>query len=322
MKLTVAERRFPLKHSFAISRGARTEAHVLVATIEIDGKTGRGECVPYARYGESVASVKQAILSLEPPFDRARLQTMLPPGAARNAVDCALWDVEAKLAGKPVWQLAGIEPPEAVTTAFTLSLDSPEAMRSRAEECADFPILKVKLGGGAADIERMTSVRAGAPHARLIVDANEGWNDSEYLDLIHAFSELGVEMVEQPFPAGEEQALADLPSPIALCADESCHGVDSFDRLPAGYSMINIKLDKTGGLTEALELRDRARSAGYSIMAGCMIGSSLAMAPAVLVGQGAEIVDLDGPLLLAGDDEAPLHYDKSLILPPQPALWG
>ena len=186
---------------------------MLVVTIEIDGKTGCGECVPYARYGETVASVKQAVLSLEPPFDRAQLQTMLPPGAARNAVDCALWDVEAKLAGKPVWQLAGLDPPEPITTAFTLSLDTPDAMRSSAEECADFPLLKIKLGGGAADIERLESVRAGAPDARLIVDANEGWSDSEFLDLVRAFSELGVEMVEQPFPAGEDHMLAELASP-------------------------------------------------------------------------------------------------------------
>ena len=285
-------------------------------------KTGCGECVPYARYGETAASVKQAILSLKPPFDRARLQTLLPPGAARNAVDCALWDVEAKLSGRPVWRLAGLPRPEPINTALTLSLDTPGAMRSNARECADFPILKVKLGGGPEDLERLASVREGAPDARLIVDANEGWSEAGFLGLVDAFSELGVEMVEQPFPAGEDHLLAEAASPITLCADESCHGVDSFERLPAGYSMINIKLDKTGGLTEALELRDRARAKGFSIMAGCMVGSSLAMAPAVLVGQGAEIVDLDGPLLLAEDNSAKLRYEKSQIFPPQPALWG
>ena len=322
VKLSVELRRYRLKRAFAISRGSRSEACVLVVRIEQDGVIGSGECVPYTRYGETVENVTEAILSLQPPFDRRQLQRLLPPGAARNAVDCAFWDLEAKQSGRRVWELAGLELPEPVSTALTLSLDTPESMRARARENADFPILKIKLGGGAADIARIEAVREGSPDARLIVDANEGWSRHEFAELVKTFGELEVEMVEQPFPAGEDDSLADADCPFDVCADESCHGVESFEQLPAGYSMINIKLDKTGGLTEALELRRRARDAGYRVMIGCMIGSSLGTAPALLVAQGADVADLDGPLLLAEDHPIPLHFEKNRIAPSEPGLWG
>ena len=295
---------------------------MLVAVAEQDGVSGFGECVPYARYGETLDGVRRTIESLEPPFDRMELQSLLPPGAARNAVDCALWDLEAKQSGRPVWELAGLSAPEPMTTAYTISLDAPDAMRSESAEHCEFPLLKIKLGGGPEDLERLSAVRDGAPAARLIVDANEGWSDSEFRNLAPELLQLGVEMVEQPLPAGADQDLAAKNCPIPVCADESCHGVASFADLPAGYAMINIKLDKTGGLTEALELSSRARDSGYQIMTGCMVGSSLAMAPALLAAQGAQIVDLDGPLLLAEDQPVPLSYEKGIVHPADPALWG
>jgi L-alanine-DL-glutamate epimerase-like enolase superfamily enzyme len=312
---------FRLAQPFTIARGSRTEARVLVASVTRAGVTGRGECVPYARYGETLESVAAQIAGLPAGIDRAALQAALPPGAARNAVDCALWDWEARRAGRRVWELAGLAPPGPVVTAFTLSLDTPAAMRAAAAAAAHRPLLKIKLGT-PDDMPRLEAVRAGAPRARLIVDANEGWTAADYAALAPHLLRLGVAMVEQPVPAGADGVLAGMARPLPVCADESCHDRASLAGLGGKYDLVNIKLDKTGGLTEALALRDAARAAGFGVMVGCMVGTSLAMAPAVLVAQGADVVDLDGPLLLAEDREPALHYDAQGVHPPAAALWG
>jgi L-alanine-DL-glutamate epimerase-like enolase superfamily enzyme len=320
-RVTLAEEVFPLAAAFTISRGSRTEARVLTVTVESHGRSGRGECVPYARYGETPASVAAQIAGLAPGFDRVALQGLLPSGAARNALDCALWDLEAKLAGRRVWQLAGLPEPGPEVTAFTLSLDAPEAMRAAAALNVHRPLLKIKLGG-EGDLARLEAVRAGAPAARIIVDANEGWTAEVYAALAPELLRLGVGMVEQPLPAGEDAALAEMARPLPVCADESCHDRASLPALAGRYDLVNIKLDKAGGLTEALALRDAARVAGLGVMVGCMVGTSLAMAPAVLVAQGAVVTDLDGPLLLARDREPGLRYDERGVHPAAPELWG
>ncbi|RWR33324.1 dipeptide epimerase [Sinirhodobacter populi] len=319
--ITVTADVFRLAEVFTISRGSRTEAKVLTVRVERDGILGWGECVPYARYEESLESVTAQINGLPADITRAELQEALPAGAARNAVDCALWDLEAKAAGKRVWDLAGLPAPVPVTTAYTLSLDTPENMQRKAAENAHRPLLKIKLGT-PDDMPRLEAVRRGAPDAKIIVDANEGWTIESYLDLAPHLVRLGVALVEQPLPAAGDEDLIGLDRLVPVCADESCHDRKSLDHLKGKYDVINIKLDKTGGLTEALELRNLARAQGYQVMVGCMVGSSLAMAPAVLVAQGAEVVDLDGPLLLAEDRDAPLHYDGGKVFPPEPGLWG
>jgi L-Ala-D/L-Glu epimerase len=321
VRVSVEAETFPLARAFTISRGSRTEARVLTATVEEGGFAGRGECVPYARYGETLESVAAQVEALPEAFDRVGLQRLLPPGAARNAVDCALWDLEAKRGGRRVWELAGLPQPGPEITAYTLSLDAPAAMRAQAAENAHRPLLKIKLGG-AGDLGRLEAVRAGAPRARIVVDANEGWTPDGYSELAPALAALGVEMVEQPLPAGADDPLAALARPLPVCADESCHDRASLPALAGKYDMVNIKLDKTGGLTEALALRAAARAAGYRVMVGCMVGSSLGMAPAVLVAQGVAVVDLDGPLLLARDRAHPLCYDERGVHPPAPELWG
>lgn len=283
---------------------------------------GWGECVPYARYGESLESVTQQIEALRDVTDRRALHEQLPGGAARNAVDCAMWDLEAKRAGKRAWELAGLSKPGPEITAYTLSLADPAAMQKQAAENAHRPLLKTKLGGGEEDVARIEAVRAGAPDARIIVDANEGWSADLYKTLAPVLVRLGVGMVEQPLPAGEDDALLELDRVLPVCADESCHDRASLPSLKGKYDMVNIKLDKTGGLTEALELRRTAIAEGYDFMMGCMVGSSLAMAPAVLVAQGAAVVDLDGPLLLAEDRPEPLNFDAAGVHPPTPGLWG
>ena len=284
-----------------------------------------GECVPYARYGESLDSVCEQIQSLTDALaqgmDRIALQTALAPGAARNAVDCAFWDLEAKLAGKPAWQLAGLNSLSSVVTAYTLSLDTPEKMQQAAEENAARPLLKIKLGG-EGDLERLRAVRAGAPNSRLIVDANEGWSATDYDALAPVMLELGVDLVEQPLPASDDAALEGRARPLPVCADEACHDRDSLANLKGKYDVINIKLDKTGGLTEALALKQAAVEQGFSIMVGCMVGSSLAMAPALLLAQDVGFVDLDGPLLLAEDRDTPIEFKGSDMYPAPPALWG
>jgi len=319
--ITALAESFPLAQVFTISRGSRTEAKVVTVSVSRDGQFGRGECVPYARYGESMDSVIRQIEGLPPRITRTELQSALPAGAARNAVDCALWDWEAKKAGKRVWELAGIAAPNPMITAYTLSLESPEQMQAQAAKHAARPLLKIKLGG-EGDMARLEAVRRGAPDTRIIVDANEGWTPEIYTELAPALIRLGVEVVEQPLPAGADDMLAEIARPLPVCADESCHDRASLPSLKGKYDMANIKLDKTGGLTEALALRDAAINEGYALMVGCMVGTSLAMAPATLVAQGAEIVDLDGPLLLARDRSAPLRYDERGVYPPTPELWG
>lgn len=319
--ISVSQDVFRLAEVFTISRGSRSEARVLTVRVSRDGVEGRGECVPYARYGETLDSVAAQIGALPDEITRGALQEALPAGAARNAVDCALWDLEAKRAGRRIWEMAGLAVPGPVVTAFTLSLDTPERMRAAAARHAHRPILKIKLGT-PDDMARLEAVRAGAPAARIIVDANEGWTAGIYEDLAPHLVRLGVAMVEQPLPAGADEMLAEIARPLPVCADESCHDRASLAALAGKYDMVNVKLDKAGGLTEALALRDLARTEGYGVMVGCMVGSSLAMAPAVLVAQGAEIVDLDGPLLLAEDRDHPLHYDAEGVHPPEAALWG
>ncbi len=312
---------FPLKEVFTISRGSRTEAKVVTVSVSRDGAFGRGECVPYARYGETMDSVIAQIEGLPQRITRADLQAALPAGAARNAVDCALWDWEAKKAGKRAWELAGLPAPRPVITAFTLSLSTPEMMQAQAAKHAARPLLKIKLGG-EDDMARLEAVRKGAPDTRIIVDANEGWTPELYTELAPALIRLGVEVVEQPLPAGADDMLAEIDRPLPVCADESCHDCASLPALKGKYDMANIKLDKTGGLTEALALKDAALKEGYGLMIGCMVGTSLAMAPATLLAQGAQIVDLDGPLLLARDRTAPLRYDERGVYPPTAELWG
>jgi L-alanine-DL-glutamate epimerase-like enolase superfamily enzyme len=316
---------WPIRGSFAISRGSRTTAEVIEVSISEAGTVGRGECVPYGRYGETLDSVAEQIGSVADAvgggMDRAALLSALPAGAARNAVDCALWDLECKLSGRRAYELAGLSTPAPVITAYTLSLGTVESMGEAARAAAHRPLLKLKLTGDG-DIDRVAAVRDNAPDSRIIVDANEAWTQRHLADYLAPMKALGVEMIEQPLPAGKDAALADIDPVVPLCADESCHDSASLDALVGKYQMINIKLDKTGGLTEALALKQAARDRGFRIMVGCMLGSSLAMAPAVLVGQGVDVVDLDGPLLLAQDRDPALTYDESGVHPPPAILWG
>ena len=321
MTLTLTHDAFPLAEVFTIARGSKTEARVLTVTVARDGATGRGECVPYARYGESMDSVADQIATLPESVTRAALQDLLPPGAARNAVDCALCDLDAKKAGKRVWQVAGLPAPGPLVTAYTLSLDTPDRMQEAAARNAARPVLKIKLGT-PDDMARLEAVRAGAPGATIIVDANEGWTADVYADLAPHLLRLGVALVEQPLPAGQDGMLAEIARPVPVCADESCHDRATLAALRGKYDAINIKLDKTGGLTEALALREAAIAAGFGVMVGCMVGSSLSMAPAVLIAQGAAFVDLDGPLLLARDRAAAIRYDGSTMAVPEAVLWG
>jgi L-Ala-D/L-Glu epimerase / N-acetyl-D-glutamate racemase len=324
-RLHVTRRSWPLAKPFAISRGSKTTADVVVAELHDGDSHGRGECVPYPRYGESSDSVFEALEKMKGAvfsgLNRETLQEAMPPGAARNALDAAFWDIEAKRAYCSVAELAGLGPMKPVTTAYTLSLDTPEHMGAAAALARSRPLLKLKLTGDD-DLERVRAVRENAPTSRLIVDANEGWTEKHFVDLSPALAELGVELIEQPLPADADDALGELPHSIPVCADESCHTAADLDRLSGKYDAINIKLDKTGGLTEALKLAKAGREHGFTIMVGCMIGTSLAMAPALLVAQQASVVDLDGPLLLAGDRNQRLRYDGSLVYPPDPELWG
>ena len=327
-RLKVSIESFPIAGTFTISRGSRTEARVAVAAIEEGVSSGRGECVPYARYGETVDGVAEQIEALGDAISlratREDLLTFLPPGAARNALDCALWDLEAKLAGERVWTLAGLPEPRGVVTAYTLSLDTPEAMEAAARKAATRPLLKVKLGA-AGDPERIGAVRRGAPQSRLIADANEGWDESSLEANFAACRAAGVELIEQPLPAGKDGALANLGAArrgIPVCADESLHTAADLSPVSQLYQAVNIKLDKAGGLTAALALLAEARRHGLAVMAGCMVGTSLAMAPALLIAAGADFADLDGPLLLARDRDPGLVYKGSEIQPYGPELWG
>lgn len=321
MRIEVTADVFRLAEVFTISRGSRTEARVLSVRVTQDDITGWGECVPYARYGETLDSVTAQIMGLPDAVTRESLQQLLPAGAARNAVDCALWDLAAKQAGKRVWDLLGLPAPKPEITAYTLSLDTPAKMQAQAARNAHRPLLKIKLGT-ADDMARLEAVRRGAPDVTIIVDANEGWTAEVYADLAPHLMRLGVAMVEQPLPAGDDGMLAEIARPLPVCADEACHDRASLSALEGKYDMINIKLDKTGGLTEALALRDAGLAAGHAVMIGCMVGSSLAMAPATILAQGAAFTDLDGPLLLAEDRDEPLIFDAAGVHPPDAKLWG
>jgi L-alanine-DL-glutamate epimerase-like enolase superfamily enzyme len=324
-KLVARIERWPIAGSFTISRGAKTEAVTVMAEISRGGHTGRGECVPYARYGETPEATLAALLSMLEPLrrglDRQALQSAMPAGAARNALDCAMLDLEAKTSGRRAWNLLGRPAPRACTTAYTISLGSPEVMAAATAKAAHRPLLKIKLGGDG-DGDRIAAVRKSAPESELIVDANEAWSPANLEQNLAECAELGVTLVEQPLPAGQDEALARIRRPLAVCADESVHDRKSLDGLRERYDAVNIKLDKTGGLTEALAMTDAAQALGFEIMIGCMVATSLAMAPAMLLARQARFVDLDGPLLLAHDREGGLRYDGSMVYPPDAALWG
>ncbi|KQY26770.1 N-acetyl-D-Glu racemase DgcA [Rhizobium sp. Root482] len=323
--LQTAVDHFPIAGSFTISRGSKTTASVVTCTVTDNGFAGRGECVPYGRYGETIDSVLAEIAEIAPlveaGLDRQGLRERMKAGAARNAVDCALWDLEAKRSGQPAFILVGLAQPAPLTTAYTISMGEPEAMAAQAAQYAHRALLKVKVGS-ADDAARIRAVRAAAPAAAIILDANEGWSEDNLAYHFSVCTDAGVALIEQPLPAGRDDALARIARPVPVCADESVHKTEDLPALVGLYDAVNIKLDKTGGLTEALVMRDAARALKLKIMVGCMVGTSLGMAPAVLVAQGAEFVDLDGPLLLARDRDPGLRYEASLVFPPSAALWG
>jgi L-alanine-DL-glutamate epimerase-like enolase superfamily enzyme len=325
VQLTVRHESWPLAGSWNISRESIAAVDVVVAELAAEGAVGRGECRPYPRYGESVDGVIATIEGMRDrlagSLDRIGLQDALPAGAARNALDCAFWDLEAKRSGHPVWRLLGLSRPEPVTTVYSLSLDSAENMGRAAAQEAERPMLKLKLAG-EGDLERVAAVRENAPQVRLVVDANEGWSVAAYAELAPQLAVLGVEMIEQPLHASRDLALASMTRPVPLCADESCHDAASLESLAGRYDIINIKLDKTGGLTEALKVKSAAEAQGFDVMIGCMMASSLALAPAFLLAQDARIVDLDAGLWLKEDHSEGLRYDGSLVHPPEPGLWG
>jgi L-Ala-D/L-Glu epimerase len=325
LRLNVTVERFPIAGAFTISRGSRTEAVVVTATVTDGTHTGRGECVPYARYGETVDGVSELISNQLARFAQGGAHDDLisgpKTGAARNALDCALWDFRAKASGQRVWALLGQPAPRELLSCYTLSLGTPESMEDAARVASARPLLKVKLGG-EGDPARIAAVRRGAPHARLIVDANEAWRAHTLAENTAACAAAGVELIEQPLPASDDGALRGFKSPVMLCADESVHARDTLADVATRYGAINIKLDKTGGLTEAIAMADAAKALGLKIMVGCMLGTSLAMAPAVLIAGDAEYVDLDGPLLLAKDREPGLPFMGSMIGTYGPELWG
>lgn len=324
-RLSARIERFPIRGRFAISRGAKTEAAVVVAELTEGTHRGHGECVPYARYGETPEATVAAIEAMGPlladGLDRAGLQRAMPAGAARNALDCAYWDLEAKRSGLPVRTLTGLPPLHSLTTAYTISLDAPEAMAQAARAAGGRPLLKIKLGG-PGDPERIAAVRAAVPDVELLVDANEGWSPENLSENLEACARAGIALVEQPLPAGDDESLRGIERPIPVCADESVHDRASLPALAGKYDAVNIKLDKTGGLTEALAMAGEAHRQGLLVMVGCMVATSLSMAPAMLVAQNARFADLDGPLLLARDRENGLRYDGSIVHPPEPVLWG
>jgi len=324
LSIQAAEEVWPLKQPFRISRGSRTEARLIVAIVGDGEHIGRGEAVPIRRYSQTTDSALAQIESIknERNLDRTRLQTLLPPGVARNALDCALWDWEAKISGKRVWELANLEVLPEVETSFTISLDTPDKMAADTRTNANAPILKLKLRGDDLDFARVEAVRAAGPAPRLLVDANESWSPDHYRKIVPELKRLGVELIEQPFPANADEALEKLDHPIPICADESCHTGADLPRLTNRYDVVNVKLDKTGGLTEALHLCERAREQGFKLLIGCMLGTSLSMAPARLLASIADYVDLDGPLLLARDRDHGLNYQNGKIDIHSRELWG
>jgi L-Ala-D/L-Glu epimerase len=321
----IFEEEFPIAGSFVISRGAKTSAAVVRVVLSNGPYRGHGECVPYARYGESIQSVVAQIELARPALvqglTRSALMRVMPAGAARNAVDCALWDLEAKQLKTTAFQMAGVETNGPVTTAFTLSMGTPQSMSAAARAAAHRPLLKIKVGG-AGDMERLRAVREAAPNSKIIVDANEGWTSANVAENLDLCLQLGVTMVEQPLPADQDAILAAIDHPVLIFADESVHQSTDLAMLKGRYDGVNIKLDKAGGLTEALKMHEIAKGIALQTMIGCMVGSSLAMAPALILAQTADFVDLDGPLLLARDREPGLHYEGSLVYPPDRTLWG
>src|SRR5438445_6060865 len=324
LSIEAKEEIWPLKQPFRISRGSRTEARVVVVTVSDGKEIGRGEGIPLARYNQTTASVLAQIESItsEKNLNRLGLQDLLPPGAARNALDCALWDLEAKAFGQPAWELANIPIVSEVETSFTISLDTPEKMSAAAKANAKLPILKLKLGGDDLDLSRVQAVRETAPTAHLLIDANESWSPSHYCEIVSALKEIRVELIEQQFSAVADEVLESLDHPIPVCADESCHTTADLPRLTNRYEVINVKLDKTGGLTEALRLRENARQSGFKLLIGCMVCTSLGIAPARLLASAANYVDLDGPLLLVRDRDHGLAYRNGKIEMPSRELWG
>jgi L-alanine-DL-glutamate epimerase-like enolase superfamily enzyme len=324
MQIEAREEIWPLKEVFRISRGSRTEAQVVVVTVSDGQRTGRGEAVPIKRYDQTVDSVLAQIESIkrEKDLDRQSIQQLLPAGAARNALDCALWDLEAKISGKRAWELADIPMVPEIETSFTISLDAPEKMAAAAKANASAPILKLKLGGDDVDLARVNAVREAAPAACLLIDANESWSPAHYREIVPALNGLGVELIEQPFPADSDEVLETLDRPIPVCADESCHTSADLPRLANRYEVLNLKLDKTGGLTEALLLSERARESGFKLLIGCMVCTSLGIAPARLLASTADYVDLDGPLLLARDRDHGLTCVNGRLGMPLRELWG
>ena len=325
MKLTLSQEIWPVAGVFRISRGAVTSVEVLVVEVEQDGLVGRGEACPFRISGETIERSRTELEDLrrrvEGGLDRDQLQELLGAGAARNALDCALWDLQSKREDVPAWRLAGLDGLREIVTAYTISLDEPALMAEQARGVADRPLLKVKLGREGS-VARVRAVREAAPQSRIIVDANEAWTVDILEDAAERLDALGVELIEQPLPAGEDAALDSLRLSLPVAADESCLDRGSLDAVEGRYQFINIKLDKTGGLTEALALAEDAQSRGLRLMVGCMLGTSLAMAPASLIGQNCEFVDLDGPLLLAEDRLPCLRYDRGVLSPPPRELWG
>jgi len=326
-RVRISRESWPIAGRFTIARGTKTQADVVVISIEEDGRIGQGECVPYSRYGECVESVVAALetarSAVEAGASRFDVPVLVEPKAGRNALDCALWDLESKLTGTPVWKLAGLSEPVPLITAFTIGLGAPAEMADAAARNADRPLLKVKLGGGSDDAERLREIRKVAPQPRLIIDANEGWKAEEIDDMFALCADMRVDLVEQPLPAGDDEPLRVVSRRgVLVCADEAAHDRTSLSELEGKYDAVNIKLDKTGGLTEALAMKQAAIDQGFSIMVGCMLSTSLAMAPAMLVAESANVVDLDGPLLLAKDREHGIRFEGSLMHPPLPELWG
>jgi L-alanine-DL-glutamate epimerase-like enolase superfamily enzyme len=322
--IEACEETWPLKETFRISRGSRTETRMIVVTISDDEHAGRGEAVPIRRYNQTPESVIAQIESIahEKNLNRERLQKLLPPGAARNAVDCALWDLEAKRSGKRAWELANVVIISEVETSFTISLDLPGKMGRAAKANSKAPILKLKLGGDDLDLARVEAAHTAAPSARLLIDANESWSPEHFRGVAPKLKQFGVELIEQPFAANADNVLEKLDHPVPVCADESCHTTNDLPRLRNRYEAINVKLDKTGGLTEALLLCKRARESGFKLFIGCMVGTSLGMAPARLLASTADFVDLDGPLLLKRDRDHGLQYQQGKIGMPLRELWG
>jgi len=322
MRLSFGAESFPIAGTFTISRGSKTSAEVVAVEVEQDGIKGHGEGVPYARYNETVPQCLAALETVKADgITRASLPALKLPKAVANAIDCALWDLEAKTQKQPAWKLAGLAGMEPKVTCFTISLDTPEAMATAAIKAAHYPLLKLKLGR-EGDPERLAAIRAAVPHARLVVDANEGWHEGIIEEMLVHCAKAKVELVEQPLPQGQDEALRHIKRSTLICADESAHDAASLDELKGKYDAVNIKLDKTGGLTEALRMAHAARAQDFKIMVGCMLATSLAMAPAFVVAQLADYIDLDGPLWMKQDRQPSIKYLKGVMQAPEPALWG